>query len=319
MTIQRKFMGFHNRIQLADEDATLRHQRDLVLDRLRAGLDRLGLPAFTTFVEGSLATGTAVLPVDRDVDIDVGVVFSGPRPDNPLEARRWVHAALTNAAAPNAAAPRASPRVEWCRRALSVRVAPGHHVDLAVYWEEPTGQLSLAFGAEDALADARAWQSCDPRALVTLVRDHLQGEDRRQFRRVVRYLRRWRDVQFPPDGDCSPLGAGLTVLALEHFRPVGNRYANTPALYDDLAATRGLVDALLRNFRPAQRRGRRIERIEARVPVAPYDDVLADLADPQMAELQRCLQLLATHLDEVVRHNDADYLIAAFGEDFPVD
>lgn len=315
MTIQRKFMSFHNRIQLADaeEDAALRRQRDLVLDRLRAGLAERGLPPFTTFVEGSLATGTAVQPVDRELDIDVGVVFTGPRPDNPLDARRWVRDAL--AGPPSAAAV----RVEGCRRGLSVGIAPGHHVDLAVYWEEPTGQLSLALGAEDALADARAWQPCDPRALVTLVRDHLQGEDRRQFRRVVRYLRRWRDVQFPPDGDCSPLGVGLTVLALEHFRPVGNRYANTPALYDDLAATRGLVDALLRNFRPLWRAGRRSERIEARVPVAPFDDALAALADPQMAELKRCLVLLASHLDEVVRHNDADYLIAAFGEDFPVE
>lgn len=314
MTIQRKFMSFHNRIQLADEDAAPRQQRDLVLDRLRAGLAARGLPPFTMFVEGSLATGTAVQPVDRELDIDVGVVFTGPRPDNPLEARRWVRAAL-------AAAPSASPaaRVECCRRCLSVALEPGHHVDLAVYWEEPTGQLALAVGREDVPTVDRAWQPCDPRALVTRVRDHLQGEDRRQFRRVVRYLRRWRDVQFPPDDDCSPLGAGLTVLALEHFRPVGNRYANSPALYDDLAATRGLVDALLHNFRPVWSAGRRVDRIEARVPVAPFDDVLAGLADPQMDQFRRCLVLLAAHLDEVVRHNDADYLIAAFGEDFPVE
>lgn len=315
MTIQRKFLHFHNTIQLtdADENATLREKRDLILDRLRGGLRARGLPTFTTFNQGSYATGTGVQPVNGDFDIDVGVVFSGARPDNPLEVKRWVYEAVEGH----------TTRVDWRKPCITVwyqsRGELIYHVDLAVYWQDSSGRLFLAMGKQHSGVGQRDWQHADPKTLVTLVKDHLDGEDRRQFRRVVRYLKRWRDVQFPVQGNAAPVGIGLTVQAMQHFRPVGNRWGNSPGLYNDLAALHGVVEAMVRSFRRTWGPDGWVERLVARVPVGPNDDVFARMTERQMLEFKRRLAVLADQLGTVARYDDSGHLLAAFGDDFPVE
>lgn len=313
MSFQTQFIKFHTTIQLtdADENATLRQKRDAVLDRLRAGLKAAGRPTFTMFNQGSYATSTGIEPVKKDFDIDVGVVFTGARPDNPLEVKQWVYDAVFGH----------TQRVDWRRPCITVWYQSGgepiYHVDLPIYWQDSMGRLALAVGKQHSGPDQRGWKDSDPKGLVEKVKGHLTGEDRLQFRRVVRYLKRWKDVQFPVEGNAAPVGIGLTMAALDRFRPVKPWNATTPAQYDDLGATLTLVSSMIGGFRSVWREGCLVERLEAKVPVSPFDDVFARMTDQQMLEFKGRLVKLKEQLEAAHRTNDSSYLIAAFGSDFP--
>lgn len=313
MSFQTQFTKFHTTIQLtdSDENATLRQKRDAVLDRLRAGLKAAGRPTFTIFNQGSYAMSTGIEPVKKDFDIDVGVVFTGARPENPLEVKQWVYDAAFGH----------TQRVEWRRPCITVWYQSGgepvYHVDLPIYWQDPWGRLALAMGKQHSAVGQRQWWDCDPKGLVEKVKNHLSGEDRLQFRRVIRYLKRWKDVQFPVEGNAAPVGIGLTMAALERFRASKPWNATTPAQYDDLGATLALVNSMIGGFRSTYREGRWVERLEAKVPVSPFDDVFARMTDQQMSEFKGRLAKLKENLETAQRTNDSRYLIAAFGSDFP--
>lgn len=293
---QSKFRTFHETIKLTEKKhhSLLREKRDRVLNRLRDNLKRQGR-RFEFFNQGSYAMSTGVIPLDGDYDIDVGIVFSGAyRPQSPLEPKQWVYDAVAGHTS----------QVEWKSPCITVqymhRGEPRYHVDLPVMWDDGR-RLWLARGKRHSAHPHARWEEDDRRSFVQLVKSHRSGEDRNQFRRVVRALKRWRDFKFPSTGHAAPVGIGLTVLALEGFSPVFG---------DDLAALQRFVDRM---------RGRFVwpTRISAKMPVAPYDDVFQRMTDQQMSEFKQRLDQLSGWLSEAARTGDAAPLRDAFGDAFP--
>jgi hypothetical protein len=213
MSLQPKFRTFHERIQLRrySEDATLVQKRDAVLTRLRSTSPR----TFTSFNQGSYEMGTGVKPVAGDYDIDVGLVFDLSQFHNfeaPRTVKRWVFDAVKDHTS----------SVSWKEPCITVQYQssrePVYHVDLAVYGKDSYGNLYLARGKEHS-ADPR-WERCNPKGLTAAIEKLFSGEDAAQFRRVVQYLKRWKDVHFPAEGNAAPVGIGLTLLAYQNFSPV---------------------------------------------------------------------------------------------------
>jgi hypothetical protein len=302
--LQSALLTFHNTIKLdnLDENALLREKRDNVLQRLR---DR-GL-TFTPFNQGSYAMGTGLKPLNLDYDIDVGVVFRGPRPSDPLEAKdRVYNAALGH-----------TPNVEWHRHCVRVQYTrqgeAAFHVDLAVYWEvESWGSntLYLAVGKQHSGSDNKEWRATDPKGLVKAVSEKCSGEDRRQFTRIVRYLKRWKDFQFSIQGNAAPRGIALTAAAFDSFSPERSWNAQTEADYDDLAALRRVVRSTVNKFGSSA-------RVSLNVPVAPRDDTCARMTDQQMREFKARLEALDANLTSAATSGSRQPLIDAFGADFP--
>lgn len=308
---QSRFLLFHDVIKLGntEENATLREKRDAVLKRMR---DR-GL-VFTMFNQGSYAMGTGVIPVGADFDIDVGVVFTGDtRPADPLAAKKAVHDAVFGHTL----------NVEWRRHCIRVQYVkagePTFHVDLPVYWKDrSTGALSLAVGKPNSGPGYKEWQDSDPQGLVERVTGHLGGEDRMQFRRVIRYLKRWKDVHFPVVGNAAPVGIGITISALNWFSASKEWNATTSPGYDDLEATLNLVNRMRSAFAPVWRDGEAATRLDVRLPVKPLKDVFHRMTNQQMKEFKERLDTLSTRLAEAKRTGRAEELVRVFGTDFPV-
>lgn len=308
---QARFMRFHDAIKLGstDENAILREKRDAVLTRMR----ERGL-RFTWFNQGSYAMGTGAIPVQADYDIDVGIVFTGDaRPVDPMVVKQWVYDAVLGHTG----------TVEWRRNCIRVQyIRAGeatYHVDLPVYWKDRfTGNLSLATGKQHSGSGQKAWQDVDPQALVDRVASHLDGEDKWQFRRVVRYLKRWKDVNFPTIGNAAPVGIGITMAALNGFTPVKDWNASTSAGYDDLQALINLVYRMRAGFGYVSHGGELAVRLVAQLPVRPYSDVFARMTNQQMKEFKERLDTLAVRLEDAKRTGKTDELIRAFGADFPV-
>lgn len=305
MAWNEQFLEFERKIRLDMEgNEQLRKKRDALLARLRKRVPR----PFSTFNQGSYALGTAVWPVDGgEVDIDVGVEFELDVDDDdldPVDVKRWVLHAVDG---------HTSTSPDLRRNCVTAWYTawermPPCHVDLAVYARRGRG-LVLAVGKESQPRDKRLWAASRPRELITAIRDKFQGSDRDQFRRVVRYLKRWKDVSFPSTGTSAPTGIAITTIAYHLFEPVPQ---------DDLTATRALVEATRGCFEGGIVRPL---RLAAPLPVWPRNDVLSRLTDTQMGELSRKLQTLSTQLATASRSSARDtrrILRACFGDDFPM-
>lgn len=325
--IQKHFLKFHETIRLADENETLREKRDIVLDKLKTGLaqlreDGVAVPSFISFGQGSYSMGTGTIPLDRDYDIDHGIVFDLERGgyDDPVEVKEWVLKALEGH----------TDRVELRRSCVTVfyhrNGESAYHVDLAIYAsaEKNGGTLYLAKGKLQSTEENRFWEPSDPRGLIDLVKTKFTGDDRRQFRRVIRYLKRWKDVRFPSGGNGAPTGIALTVLALDLFSVVKtiDTVANTVA-YDDLTSIERLLVGILARFGSAwtAEDGSHI-RLVVKLPVVPNNDLLARMTAKQMATLKSELEDLLSGFREAIgdvdEHSACKAMRKRFGEDFPV-
>lgn len=305
MSFQTLFLKFHETIKLnnANENATLREKRDIILDKLRARLDW----SFTSLNQGSYAMSIGIEPLNGDYDIDVGLVFSGePRDILPHTLKGKVYQALKDH----------TQTVIWQRPCITVQYQrenePLYHVDLPVYLKDERGRLYLALGKEHSSADLRLWEASDPIGFIEQFRTRQTGQNAEQLRRVVRALKRWKDVHFAPHGQAAPRGIALCIAAYEYFKPIAHTYNPSGASqYDDLSALQHLVQSLQQQLGWSR-------RLSLRMPVTPHDDVCARMTDQQQLELKGALDKLALWLNEAQRTSDPRPLQRAFGSDFPL-
>jgi hypothetical protein len=319
--VQNHFETFHDKIKLKqfDENQTLRDKRDIVLDKLKSRLKVIfeekekPVPSYDTFDQGSYKMGTGVIPLDSDFDIDVGVSFKVKKDDypDPVEVKEWVYDALNGH----------TKKVDMRRPCVTVFYQKGdepqYHVDLAVYSDESCntdGKKYLAKGKLNSSDDNKSWEVSDPKATVDKVCNKYSGDDKSQFVRVIRYLKRWKDFKFSANGNAAPIGIGLTFSAYNWFLP--NKVTDTlsnKVKYNDLQAVRGVVNGMLNNFG---------DRLRVYLPVEPYSELFQKMTDNQMTNLKDKLTSLQEALnsaaDEVDPHEACKTLKKVFGEDFPV-
>ena len=320
--VQKHFESFHEKIKLNkfDENQTLREKRDRVLSKLKSRLKTIfeekgkPVPAYDTFDQGSYKMGTGIVPVDNDFDIDVGVSFKIKKDDysDPVEVKEWVYDALNGH----------TKKVEMRRPCVTVFYQkddePVYHVDLAVYSDESCnsdGKKYLAKGKLNSSSENKFWEISDPQGLTEKVTQKYSGDDKSQFVRAIRYLKRWKDNNFSANGNEAPIGIGLTICAYNWFVPnktltdaLANKYT-----YNDLQATRSVVNGMQNNFG---------DRLKVYSPVEPYSELFGKMTDSQMStfkeKLTNLMEALDSAIDEVDPVKACEILKKVFGDDFPV-
>jgi hypothetical protein len=316
-------MAFHNLIRLDEENQILREKRDQLLERLQRGLRRDFMakgkvpPSFSTLNQGSYAMNTGITPADGEFDIDVGVVFEISRRDfpDPVVVKAWVRDAL------------AGPNTKITIRNSCVTVSyvkngnPYYHVDIAVFCPSSNGeQMYIGKGRENSLEKSRNWEPADPKGLIKLINGHRKGDEAAQFRRVIRYLKSWRDETFKKTGNAAPVGIGLTVAAYHWFQPQTRTVEKTQQ-FDDLATLRALVKQMLDRFSDGFL-GLWEYRLRVALPVAPKTDVFARMSLKQMKDLETELKTLLASLSRAGAEVDpvaaCEILRTVFGQRFPI-
>jgi len=327
--VQRQFEEFNGRIRLGrfDENQILRDKRDAVRERLDEKLPGVfkrydeECPDYYYRNQGSYELDTGVVPLDGDFDIDQGIYFSvssDTYPD-PVVLKLRVHEALDGH----------TKEVKVRRPCVTVQYQkagePIYHVDMAVYSdgaENDDGKSRLAVGRENSAEENRRWEVSSPQALIDTILGRYLGNDRKQFRRIVRYFKRWRSHNFPSDGNAGPLGIGLTVATYDDLNPeYSDLTASTP---DDLLAMRNLVRAILGKFTTLYdwTLGKSRRRLKVLLPVEPWNDLFEQMTDTQMTRFEEKLERLRDALDTAAAavdpHDAAKELKKVFGDDFPV-
>lgn len=322
--VQRQFETFINTIKLSDEEETLRQKRETVLNALDKGLKREfakrneAPPKYRHFNQGSYSLKTGIKPTagKSDYDIDVGIVFAVDAQtyqDDPGIVKRWVRDALAGH----------TDDIRIKTPCVTVTYKAGYHVDLAVYAEPDmdfSGELPLSWGKEHA--SEQSWQTNNPGELKRQIAATFKEMERKQFRRVLRALKRWRDLTYKnATSHAAPVGVGLTIAGLTMFSPQVDVFNNTQ---DDRLATEIFVKNLLNAFRnfcwskKDQAYGR---RLEVEVPFAPYGDVFARINNSNMEKLENYLRYLLADL-EAARDAEKNkvacqHMRSSFGVDFP--
>lgn len=313
--VQKQFEEFHSAICFDEDDekATMREKRDTIIKALKDNLGK-DVPSFANFNQGSYSMHTGVVPLDGNFDIDVGLIFDCDQnsyPDPVVLKKKVRDATNTNF------------RTVLIRRpCVTVNYISGgktdYHVDLAVYTRDANGKLYLAKGKENSAEEHRIWEVSDPKGLTKLVCTAFEDSEKlAQYRRCIRYLKRWRDWQFSGAG--APLSIALTVAALKWFQP----NFGTSGKPVDLLAMLDWVKAMLNNFTYEfhQDDGSHL-RLMVMLPVEPYNDLMAKRTAAQMKELKERLETLRDALqkayDEELPEDACKVLKKHFGDDFKV-
>jgi len=294
--LQKSFHKFHDAIALDHELESLREKRDRVLARLFSQLERRN-PRRRD--QGSYALGTGIKPLpDRgDYDIDVALEFElDPQTISAVALKQEVFDAV-KAHTQNVEVREPCVTIHYHRRG-----EPYLHVDLAVYAVHG-GRTFLARGKPGAGAADNRWEPADPKALIEFVGSHPADPDhRQQQRRVIRYLKRWKDIVFSSEGEAAPRGIALTACTLEWF---GARELEIDALTDVVAAM--------------HQQG---PQIEVYLPVPPGNGLFKRMSQDQRenyhARLGDLLDALRSAKAETNARRAAEALQKYLGEDFPV-
>ncbi|MEW6573750.1 MAG: nucleotidyltransferase [Bacillota bacterium] len=317
--VLNQFLVFHDAIKLDDENEILVEKREIILKKLKEKISP-SAPGYSHFVQGSYAMSTGVKPIDgREYDIDVGLLFNMSTEDHkPVEAKKWVFEALYGH----------TDSVEMKNPCITVtyKNQPPFHVDITVYAaNNPDGHVYLAKGRPNSTPEKKFWELSDPQKLTKLVKDWFTDpDDRAQFRRVVRYMKRWKDEHFPDGGHAAPTGIGLTVSAMEYMEPnfLTDKFTNKRT-YNDLAALKNLIKKMLGAFMPViGNDGKAVERLMVYKPTPPYEDLFEKMTDSQMTTFKAKLESLLKALEEAEAEVDpveaCEILKKQFGNDFPV-
>jgi hypothetical protein len=210
--LNHSFFKFHEAIGLDQELATLREKRDIVITQLMSGLDS---PKPTIRNQGSYALGTGIKPHDGkpNYDIDIALEFAlDPNKIGAVAFKRQVFAAVQNHTQ-NVQLREPCITITYQRKGELI-----YHVDLAVYASHQ-GSTFLARGVVGSSKQDDRWELADPAGLIAYVKTHPSDPSHReQWRRVVRYLKRWKDLRFSSEGQAAPRGVALSACALKWFQ-----------------------------------------------------------------------------------------------------
>lgn len=324
--LQKEFLDFHNKIKLKmdDENAKLKEKKEIILSRISSKITK-DAKTYTTFDQGSYAMGTGIVPIDGQYDIDVGLWFAMSKDDiKPMDAKKWIYDALENHTD------------QVCYKNPCVTVTykengePKFHVDVTVYaTTNVDGKIYLAKGKPESESENKKWEESNPKELISKISNNLNdADDRKQFRRTIRYLKRWKDNKFTAGGNGRPTGIALTICAYYHFSPTYTYdFFEQKKKYDDLKGLENFISTIRNHFIPKysfDSEGNLITdyRLTTNLPVSPFSDMFEKMTDKQMTafyeklgNLLNALTLARNELDPVVA---AETLVKYFGSDFPI-
>lgn len=330
MSLQKYFKEFDIAIKLDfDVKGELKEKRDVLLSILKDAED---IPTFDKYDQGSYSMHLGVEPLDKEYDIDVALRFQVNHSDcDPLDLKERIYDLLKNHTDYGAKIKSPCVTVTYKKDGEAA-----YHVDLVVYTyedkDDKESQLYLARGKKSGDEDA-CWEKSDPVGLVNYVKEKYSGEeckeDREQFRRIVRYMKRWKNKRFSSNGNAEPPSIGITLIAVDKFEVYKNYdYIEEKYWYDDLEAILRFAKTVQNLFvyNGASDDCRDMYRIEYALPATlnfeANVNVFKKMSDNYMTDFKEKIDALVNDLEDVKMETDeveqCKKLRRIFGDDFPV-
>ena len=214
MTIQRQFNKFHDKIKLGRQDDAYKKARvrdTSITSDIKKKFAEEGYPVIEDFLTGSHSTSTANYPLSGDFDIDRALVIDAEQaPENPLTPKKVIESVLEQRGFKNAKIKKPCVTADYAGDNI--------HIDFTVY-KKSGEHMYLAVGKKNADEQHREWDDAAPKELIAWITNDFiyldaSGKKYSQYRRIVRYLKRWRDKNFNEPVLSKVFSIALTVICL---------------------------------------------------------------------------------------------------------
>lgn len=317
MTIQQRFLKFHDAIKLSREDDAYKKARekdDSVTSDVKKAFSDAGYPVIDDFIQGSMAMHTGVKRKGEDFDIDRAIVIdSANAPDDPVKPKIVIcDEVLEKRGFKNARVKTPCVTADYASDNL--------HIDYPVY--RRSGEFyELAIGKRGSGEAQRYWDQADPKGLKSWVVDksgYGGSADTKvyQFYRITRYLKRWRDEKFSSDICRKIYSIGITVMSKKCFEPVFDDEGRP----NDLAALKNTVSAMLaRGYFINQ--GDDTYVVSVNLPVPPHREIFHNKCKSTGTQFRNKLKSMEGNLSDAIAEEDekkqCEILKDLFGADFP--
>lgn len=331
--IQNQLIEFHENIKLGryDENEELRNKREIITKKVKSGLEKhfedkkQSVPSISFIDQGSYAIDTGIKPKEGDYDIDEGVIIGLNKEDyedDPIYFKKIIRDIMLTHT-------KKDPKIKnpCVTITYSVNDEPQYHVDLPIYLKSSNDEnLYLSWGKEFALEENKKWQISDPKGLNSYIRDAFSGDDKRQFKRVVRYLKKWKDEKFASEtSDGTPPSIGLTIIAADKFSPT-KEYNDISGQdeYIDLKAMKYLVDDLKSLFehKYCSEEEEWLYVIKYNLPVENKGNVFSKMTNKKMNSFYNKVVKLQEALEYSINETDPNKacteLANFFGDKLPI-
>lgn len=287
--VQSLFEQFHAKIRMGRDNVTLQEKKDIILRRIKKWLNDNNKPACSEYLQGSykMRVGICSLP-GAEFDIDVGLRFDfDEEAYTPEDVRSWIVSAVDG---------HTDTALDEKGPCIRVKYADDYHVDLVSYawWDDQNSETQYRLAHKDS-----GWVEADPPGLIAHVKEArkpFEGTEESefktdQFRRVVRYLKRWNDTALRDESNDKPSGLALLLLTEKYMpAPVLDAFGDP----DDRAALELIANAAATIA----------DRIVATKPTAQHEDMFGRLSTSAMSDLKKRFKLL--HAALVVARTTSD-------------
>lgn len=311
--LNTQFMKFHEIIRLKSESDVLREKRTILQKDFEKNfpqkMEDLGCTVKKSdlifFDQGSYRQNSCTVIRSENVDRDIAVEFPLDIEDydDPRKIKNKAKASLE--------------RVNRVPKIKEPCITVGYtkageekiHIDFPLYAIHNDCHY-LARGKESS--SEYSWEKCDPRGLNKLFDSWFAGTKGDQFRRIIRYLKRWKNTIYGEStaNDALPPGIALTLTAHKGF------YENPD---NDLGAFFQVVNTMLDCF-TLNSEGK--YSIRENLPVVPYTDVFFKMSETNQDNYYNKLKKLKEALDFALsvteEYEAAKKLQKFFGDDFPL-
>jgi hypothetical protein len=326
MSLQSQFSKFEEKIRLTWSDNKLKEIREKdesIREDIKSAFKDKGYSVEEFFQQGSYATQTCIEPSNEgdDYDIDVGVVISASNaPENPVEVKKTLKSVLVNRNLKN-------PKIKMpCVTAQYYKEGEKRfHLDYPIY-KKNQNLLYLAIGKESSDENTRKWELGDPKGLINWVNDKSKFSSEEtyiQSKRLIRYLKRWRDYCITGTERKHIYSIALAIMIHEKHQPS----ISYDGEYNDLESLRKTVSSILNYtyFKCTGLDSNNKPQYEVVVnsPVEPYRNIFNKHGITLGTLLHNKFCALKDNLDKVSQETDLKNQCKilkdnVFGDDFPV-
>lgn len=323
MGLQQQFIKFEKKIRLTwndDKLENIREKDESIRSDIRTAFKEKDYILKPFFQQGSYATNTTIVPLDDDYDIDVGVVIDNENaPENPIEVKKTLRDVL-------AARNFKEPRIKIpCVTAQYLKSGENYfHLDYPIYKVRDNNYF-LAVGKEHSNDEQISWEESDPKGLLEWLRNPINSSDEKevaQYRRIVKYLKRWRDFRFSDTERNKVYSIGLAVMAGESF----SKSITIDGDISDIKCLKETINNMLSSyfaFTNNDSQGNPQYEIKVNLPKQPYRDIFTKHGKTVGTIIHKKLTNLRTKLETVIAESSLKKqceILAnnVFGDDFPV-
>jgi hypothetical protein len=332
MPIQNHFNTFNKNIYLTNQSAGYKKAKqkdESIFQEIKEAFKEAGFPIIESFMQGSFAVDTAINSIEGDFDIDRAIVIdSDTASKDPLVPKKLILDTLFKRSFKDPRVKKPCVTADYTSTNL--------HIDYIVYQKKNMvfeANYELAVGKLNSGNEHKEWSPSDPKGLTEWINDIdsygvSKLEKRKQFKRLVRYVKRWRDVNFSEEVRKKVFSIGLTVMFKEQFKP--SYYE--PEISDDLIVLKAVIDNILNGSYFNKQFFSDDYRVSVSLPKVPYRDIFQhkvagggseDGSDLNVGnQLRIKLNTLQGKLQNAINESDeieqCKILNKVFGNDFKV-